>query len=165
MDRRYPSKRTKKQLKRDSEIAKQIIYLTDELGDEKQAFHFFIENQWKLSDSCYWQLLRSLWIVCGSQENIQDFKVLFNRKRPFQFHFMRPSDEEALKQLPAEIELYRAITGDDDCGVSWTSILEVAERFAEAQSRKIIKKVFKKKDIFAFLNSRSEHEFIILGGE
>ncbi|MBS7836460.1 hypothetical protein [Wohlfahrtiimonas chitiniclastica] len=165
MDRRYPPKRTRKQSKRDSKIAERVIYLTDVLGDEEQALSFFMENQWRLSDSCYWQILRSLWIACGSQENIKDFKVLFNRKRSFQFHFMTPSDEATLKKLPAEIELYRAITGDDDCGISWTSSLEVAERFAEAQCRQIIKKVFKKKDIFAFLNSRNEHEFIIWGGE
>jgi hypothetical protein len=62
--RPYPAL-SKKQKIKDSEIVKELCYLCDVLNEKDRAVQVFFENRYRLSDPCFWEMLRSMWIFNG----------------------------------------------------------------------------------------------------
>ena len=63
MTRRYP-KLKRKILERDSKIAKKIIKTWDNDHNSKEVLRIYTVENKNLSNERYWELLRTVWIVC-----------------------------------------------------------------------------------------------------
>jgi len=74
-------------------------------------------------------------------------------------YFMDEENKAEFDKLPDKIKVYR---GYDDCpyGFSWTLSKKIAEMFGS----NIREREVEKKDVFAYLNDRTEEEIIILDG-
>lgn len=153
---------SRKQLERDSEIAKELIYLADIRKDPRLLVGCFYENRNRLSHQRFWEFLKTVWISAGAPENYDMFRKLFSSKRPFKYHVMSPEEERFLASLPEEFTVYRVIRGPEDNGLSWTLDEEFAKEYAESTKREMITRVVKKHDVFAYFDRRGESEIVIL---
>lgn len=161
--RRYPDLKPK-QLARDSKIAKRLITSWDINKDPEIALNVFIKECSQLSDPRYWELLKSVWIISGSNDNKDVFRILMNSKRPFKHYFMSPEEKEVFDMLPETIICYRACNAKDgDGGFSYTLDYEYVEKYRELFDKKFIRQLkISKEKIFAFINRNAEEELIIL---
>jgi len=153
---------SRKQRARDSQIVKELVYLCDVANDKDRAVNVFFENKHRLSDPCFWEILRTMWIVNGKRENLLTFRRLFQLKRPFKLFIMTIEEENAFKELPDPVIAYRATAKVGDVGISWTLNHEFVERYAKAQGREIVERQFPKSRITAYFNRRGEQEIIVL---
>lgn len=159
--RRYPDLKQKQAL-RDSKIAKQIITAWDVNKSQEEVLRVFLKDNSQLSNPRYWELLKSVWIICGSLENQEVFRKLMSSTRPFKAYFMSPEEKEAFDNLPEEITAYRACNGDDK-GLSYTLSREYAEQYRDMYDKELIHvRKINKVEIFAFINRNAEEELIIL---
>lgn len=159
--RQFPAL-TKRQKIRDSQIVKELVYLCDVRNEKDRAFTLFFENKHRLSDPCYWEILRTMWIANGKRETLIAFRQMFQSKRPFKRFLMTIEEEKVFSELPDPITAWRAKTKVGDVGISWTLNREVAERFAKAYERVIIERQLPKSRITAYFNRRNEQEIIVL---
>jgi hypothetical protein len=162
MTRRKPVGLSKKQLWKDSQIAKELIYCADVLKDLNMEVRVFIRDRYRLSDQRYWELLKAVWIGCGSVKTYPIFRQLFESKRPFRQFLMSPEEEAFLRSLPSEITVFRAVKTGSDSGISWSLSREVCERMAKADGRSVIQRVVNTKDCLAYFNRRGEDEIIYI---
>lgn len=127
----------------------------------------FMEINGKFTDKDYWDSLNSIWT---DSENIHQnkflWKTFFKSNRKCKESFMSKEDLKFFKELPETITVYRGcIKGLNEDGYSYTTEREQAEWFANRFSNgepKVIELTVKKKDVFAYTNSRSENEIIIV---
>lgn len=160
--RRIPTFLTEKQKIRDAKIIAQIIRAGDVENDKDKVFRIFLNHRRLLSDPRYWEVLRTVWVLCGSVDNLKLFKALFNSNRRAKSWFMTPEDSKYLESLQFPVTLYRAYTTDEDNGISWTDDKEWCEEYARNFGRKIKTKTFERKDIYAYISRRGENEYLIL---
>lgn len=151
-----------KQLARDGKIAKQIIRAYDEGNDARKAKDIFFRKAKLLSNPRYWEVLRSVWVVAGTTENVEEFLPYFKSTRPCKGWFMTVEDAEALEKMSFPITVYRAYSQDKDPGISWTLDLEWCKGYAQARGCKVKSRTVERKDVFAYISRRGEEEFIIL---
>lgn len=162
MTRRYPNLR-KKVLERDSKIASKIIKAWDIDHDHEKALGIFLKEKDNLSPERYWELMRSVWIICGSNKTAPIFRKLMQSNKRSQFYFSSPEEVVELKKLPDEIKVYRAVSEKDDNGLSWTISKEYVEKYAKTFNKPIIlEKTVSKDEVFAFINRNNEYEIILL---
>lgn len=154
--------RSDKQKYRDSRITKRMIDLVDVERDYEKAVSVFIRRSEKLSDQAYWEMLRALWIACGERENYSTFKALFRANRGDRHYLMTDLDWRLYRSLPDSLVVYRAVHGDSDDGLSWSTSREFVESYAESKGRDVASKRVNKIDIFAYFNSRRENEIILI---
>lgn len=162
--RRNPTFLTKKQQERDWKIAKQIIHAWDVDFDKQKVMDIFLAKCHLLSDPRYWEMLRSVWIVCGSTDNASQFRKYFLANRRAKSWFMTPEDSEHLDSLNFPVTLYRAYNPDTptDEGISWTDDLEWCKEYAQIKGRIIKQQQFTRDEIYAYISRCGESEFIIL---
>ena len=153
----------KKVLMRDSKIASQLIKAWDIEHDENKVFSLFLKNNHLLSSQRYWELLRTVWIVCGNLENVESFRLLMKAHNKNKYCFSTPEESRLLREMPDVFTVYRACNNENDRGISWTYELKYAEYYKEVFNKKllIIKEV-NKSDVFALINRNKEFEIIIL---
>jgi hypothetical protein len=151
----------KKQIIKDSEIVKEITYLFDVLNEKDKAVDVFIENRYRLSDQCYWEMLRTMWIANGKGKYLLMFRQMFQTKRPFKKFLMTVEEEAVFNALPDPVTALRAVAVEDE-GISWTLSKEFAEQYAKHLRRTIVEKQFPKSRIVAYFNRRNEQEIIVL---
>tara|TARA_A100000164_G_C21812627_1_gene726305 strand:+ start:399 stop:938 length:540 start_codon:yes stop_codon:yes gene_type:complete len=152
-----------KVLQRDAKVAKQLINAWDNENNPDKVLAIFKKNQNKLSSQRYWELLRTVWIICGNIENISLFKVFFSSPKKNRYCFSTPEEHEALRMLPEIITVYRACNSTEDNGISWTTSREYAKYYAEAYNKKmILESKVDKKHVFALINRNKESEILIL---
>lgn len=161
MTRRYPELR-EKQRRRDSKIAKRMIMAHDQNNDPQKVFDVFKKEHKQLSHPRFWELLRSVWVATGSQAKLDDFLQWFNSSRPYRWYFSTPQEAERLRALDDPLTVYRAISGPEDKGISWTLSRRFAEQYAKDFKREIITQQVRKADVFALVERRGEEEIIIL---
>jgi hypothetical protein len=162
MTRRYPNL-PNKVLKRDSEIIKKIISAWDLENDADKVLSIYLKENKNLSDFRYWEVLRTVWILCGSIENADLFRKLMQSSRKQKYYFSTPEEAKFLRELPEEIEVYRATNKFNDNGLSWTLSKEYSEWYKTAyQKDKVISKIINKKQIFAYIERNLESEVVIL---
>lgn len=162
--RRNPTFLTKKQRERDCKIAKQIIQAYDVEFDKRKVMDIFFAKCHLLSDPRYWEMLRSVWTVCGSTDNANQFRKYFTANRRARSWFMTPEDSGYLDSLDYPVTLYRAYNPDTptDEGISWTDDLEWCRKYAQELGRTIKRQQFMREEIYAYISRRGESEFIIL---
>ncbi len=162
MTRRYPNL-PNKVLKRDAEIAKKLITAWDLENDQDKVMAIYLKENKNLSNERYWELLRTVWIICGSVDNADLFRGLMKANRKERFYFSTPEEAKFLRELPDKVEIYRATNDINDKGLSFTLSKEYAEYYKNAyQKELIITKIIDRKNIFAFVNRNLESEVIVL---
>ena len=159
--RMYPGL-SKKQKIKDSDIVKELCYLCDVLNQKDRAVEVFFENKHRLSDPCFWEMLRTMWIVNGKMENLETFRRLFQLKRPFKRFLMTTEEEKTFNELPDPVTAFRAPGRVGDPGISWTLNREFVERYAKSMKREKVEQQFPKSRITAYFNRRNEQEVIVL---
>lgn len=127
----------------------------------------FMEIQDKLSDKEYWETVNSIWTDSENiHQNKRTWKTLLKSSRKCKQSFMSDEDLKFFNELPETITVYRGcVEGLNEKGYSYTTEREQAEWFANRFSNgepKVIELTVKKKDVFAYTNSRSENEIIII---
>ncbi|WP_435416289.1 hypothetical protein [Polaribacter aestuariivivens] len=148
---------------RDSKIAKQIINAWDFEQDKEKVFKLFVKNCDKLSSQRYWELLRTVWIVCGNLENVGMFKLLMNAKKKKKYCFSTPEEAKLLREMPDEFKVYRACNEKDDGGISWTYSKDYAFYYKDAFNKKrVLEHTVKREDVFALINRNQEYEILLL---
>ncbi len=148
---------------RDSKIAKQIINAWDFEQDKEKVFKLFVKNCDKLSSQRYWELLRTVWIVCGSLETVGMFKLLMTAKKKNKYCFSTPEEAKLLREMPSEFKVYRACNESDDGGISWTYSKDYAFYYKDAFNKKrVLEHTVKKEDVFALINRNQEYEILLL---
>lgn len=162
MTRRYP-KLPNKVLKRDSEIVRKIITAWDLENDADKVLSIYLKESNNLSDERYWELLRTVWVICGSVENADLFRKLMQSSRKEKYYFSTPEEAKFLRELPDQVEVFRATNNINDNGLSWTLSKEYAEWYKTAyQKDKVISQVINKKQIFAYIERNLESEVVVL---
>lgn len=162
MTRRYPDLKDKVK-KRDNKISIQLIRAWDVERDAEKVLKIFLQNINKLSSYRYWELLRSVWIICGTVENSGMFKLLMNSKNPNKHYFSTPEEHEHLRQMPDEFTVYRACNDYNDGGLSWTTSLKYALKYREDFNKRFIdERRINKNHVFAYINRNNESEILIL---
>lgn len=162
MTRRYPDLKNKV-LARDSKIIKTIIHAWDVENDREKVLRLFIDKRDKLSDYRYWEIMRTVWIVCGGLNNIDVFRKLFQSNRKHKYYFSTPEEQARLKDMDDEMLVYRACNEENDGGVSWTLSKEYAHQYRKDFDKKmVISKMVLKEDIFALIERNAEEEILIL---
>ena len=85
-----------KQRMRDAKIVAQLIKAGDEEEDYAKVIDIFKRKYKLLSNPCYWDTLRTIWVLCGSTETSDMFRPFFRLKRPCRSWFMTPEDAAEL---------------------------------------------------------------------
>jgi len=162
MTRRYPKLKLKV-LMRDSNISKKLVKAWDFNHSQTEVLEIFVKEKKNLSDERYWELLRTVWILCGSIEYNDLFRLLMTSARKEQYYFSTPEEQKKLREMPELITIYRATTiAKDVKGLSWTLSKEYAEWYKNAYSKEtIISKQIRKDQIFAYINRNNEEEVIV----
>lgn len=160
--RRKPTFLTNKQQERDTKIVMQIARAHDVDEDADKLLDIFFSKCKFLSDPVYWEVLRSVWVACGSTELAAKFRPYFLSKRRARSWFMTVEDAAALDSMQFPIQLWRAYDDDDDPGISWTRDYQWCQKYAEIRGRQIKTAVFNRSDIYAYISRRGEEEFLIL---
>lgn len=105
---RTPFGLTKAKKRKDSEIAKELIYLLDVLHRPDLMLSAFYENRHRLSPQRYWDFLRTAWIAAGTVESVPLFREMFAAKKPWKQFLMSPEEEAELAALPESFTIWRA---------------------------------------------------------
>lgn len=162
MTRRYP-KLKQKVLIRDSKISEKIIHAWDIEHDSVKVLKIFLKEKNNLSDERYWEILRSVWIMCGTTENSNMFRELIKSNRKERYYFSTPEEQKKLRELPESFEVYRATNSKYDNGLSWTLSKEYVKRYSDMFAKNfIINKIINKNEIFAYIERNNESEIIII---
>lgn len=157
-----PTYLTDRQRERDAKIIRQIAMAHDVEGDAQKVLDIFFGKCRLLSNTAYWETLRTVWVAVGSTELTDRFLPYFRSTRGARSWFMTPEDTAALNSMTFPIRLYRAYDDDDDRGVSWTSNRDWCEKYAVLRGRRMKTAEFNRDDIYAYISRRGEDEFIIL---
>lgn len=162
MTRRYPKLR-KKVLLRDSKIVLKIARAWDIDCDQDKVLSIYLKEKDNLSHERYWELMRTVWIICGGLKNIETFKCLMKSLRPQKYYFSTHEEAQKLRNMKDEFAIYRATDKVNDGGLSWTTSLKYAEEYKKMFNKnEVIYTVVKKYDVFAYVERNKETEIIIL---
>lgn len=162
MTRRYPKLR-KKVLLRDSRIVLKLTRAWDLENDKEKVLAIYLKEKDKLSHERYWELMRTVWIICGSVENSELFKYLMESWRPQKHYFSTPEEAQKLREMDDGFTVYRATNDRNDGGLSWTTSLEYAKEYKEMHNKnEVIWMCIKKSDVFAYIERNNESEILII---
>lgn len=159
--RRNPTFLSEKQKARDAKIVRQIIHAYDVEFDKRKVMEIFFSKCHLLSDPRYWEVLRSVWVICGEYGATQ-FRPYFYADRRAKSWFMTPEDADYLDSLEYPVTLWRAYEYEEDGGISWTDDYEWCKDYAERKGRRIKEAEFCREEIYAYISRRGESEFLIL---
>ena len=153
-----------KQRMRDAKIVAQLIKAGDEEEDYAKVIDIFKRKYKLLSNPCYWETLRTVWVLCGSTETSDMFRPFFRLKRPCRSWFMTPEDAAELEAMAFPLTVWRAYdpSYNPDPGLSWTINREWCEGYANKKGRLIKSRQVSREEIFAYISRRGESEIIIL---
>lgn len=165
MTRRYPSL-PGKVLRRDSGIVSKIITSWEQYPkDTDRILQIFLKEHTNLSDERYWELMRTVWILCGNSNTAEKFINLMQSARKQRFYFSTPEEAAKLRAMPDFIKIWRATNDVKNKGISWTISFEYVRHFQQLFNKKIIVSgLVSKKDVFAFIERNNESEVLVLDG-
>ncbi|NLZ31345.1 MAG: hypothetical protein GX885_11515, partial [Methanomicrobiales archaeon] len=143
-----------------------IVRAWDIEKDKNKVLSIFQKENTSLSDERYWEILRTVWILCGSVDNVNLFRHYFASKRPQKHYFSTPEEAKRLREMPDEFKVYRATnaaTLTEDSGISWTLSYEYAVWYRDAYHKKFLQeRLIDKPQVFALIERNKEEEIIIL---
>ena len=147
---------------RDSRIVNEICLAWDLENNPQKVLDLFRRHHENLSDPCYWETLKCVWMVSGRTDNAGEFRRWMKSSRPYRRFFMTPEEEKRLERMSFPLTVYRACSGDDK-GISWT----ISESFANwfqtnYRKERIDRKEVRREDVFAYIDRRGEDEIILL---
>lgn len=178
MTRRYPDL-PKKVLIRDSKIVERLVHAYDVEKDLDKTLALYLKECKNLSDERYWELMRTVWVICGNSDNADVFRGLMKSKRKQRYYFSTPEEAKFLRELPEMFTVYRAtnmfksyegyeksflvVPDESDKGISWTLDTKYAEKFKQMYNKQyIIHRQVNRADVFAYIERNLESEIIIL---
>jgi hypothetical protein len=145
--------------KRDSDFAKKMIQLQD---NPEEILNLFLKEHKNLSDYRYWEILRTIWIICGATDRLSLFLPLFTSKRKQRYCFSTPEEAKKLRELPEPLNVFRA-TNEGQSGISWTIDKNYALHFQQMFNKDFIEERWvSKKEVFALIDRNNEAEILIL---
>ena len=147
----------------DAEIAKHLSVYGNDRSSE--AIRYFTTHCGNLTNYGYWFLLSTLWVWAGDvNSNLDLWRNLFSSDRPDKkISLMKPDELREFKGLPNKVTVYRAMIPNKCDGISYTTSVETAFRFARRHiSQFILTGRIKKHDIAALFTRRGENEILIL---
>lgn len=145
----------------DSDIASKLLNMENNVSS---AVKYFRNNQQYLSNYAYWFILSVMWVKDAEAAELECWKRLFRSDRPDRIRcIMKPSEIEALKQLPDLITAYRAHRPGETDWISYTTDIDVARKFAgRHKTDGIVEYQIRKHDVFAFFTRRQESEILLM---
>lgn len=162
MTRRYPDL-PKKVLVRDSEITKKLIKAWDVEHDQAKVLDIYMKEKDNYSPERYWEMMRTVWILCGNVENSDTFRKLMRSGKRSRYYFSTPEEQKRLREMPESFIVYRATNDPEDGGLSWTLSKEYAEHYKNMYDKKwVITKHVNKSEVFALIERNQEEEILIL---
>jgi hypothetical protein len=162
MTRRYPDLPRKKLIS-DSKICGRLVAAWDVAHDQNKVFDIWRKENKNLSNERYWELLRTVWVLCGSTARVPEFLTWFNSKRTMRHFFSTPEEHKRLREMPVFLTVYRAANEEIDGGIAWTLNLKYAEYYQEAyQKKQIYTRQIAKPEVFALIERNNEEEVLIL---
>jgi len=124
-----------------------------------------------LIDGEYWNIAGWLWTDTENQwQYLSEWQDVLSSERGQKECFMNKKENEFLKSMPDEVEIYRGcFEGINDEGLSWTLDKSIAEMFSQHRNFKrkddwesiILSQTVSKEDIFAVKLGRKESEVIL----
>ena len=124
----------------------------------------FLDIQSELTDREYWRLLAEVWIDAeGVGYNRLAWLRLFSSSRSHKHELMTPEEHAVFDALPEQVRVYRGAPLKHARGMSWTTALEVAERFARTSSSDgmVHTTTIPKAKAIAYLDGRKESEIVL----
>ena len=143
-----------------------VLRWEKELGNEWSNWLPQLYNLWNNeddSDTMSFFLMEAYISFNGSCNNdmVREMFEYSNQKL-----LMDNEDKEFYNSLPNEITIYRAQNNDgNELGFSWTTSLEVAEKFKNRCNGVIYTATINKEEIKCATNARNEFEVIVLDVE
>lgn len=127
----------------------------------------FMEKMNFLTDRKYWKILGEIWVDSENiWQNLPKWKKLLKAERSSKYLFMEGDDYKMFKTLPERITAYRGyVPNQNENEISYTLEKENAEWFAKRYWKKngqIKELSVPKEKIFAYINTRTEKEVIII---
>lgn len=144
----------------DSRIVSELI------ANEKtpKQFEILDREAYRMTDSCYWFCLSTLWVASSEIAGLEDWKRLFSVKRPNKaISLMKPDELKALAKLPNKIEVFRAHREGETDWIAYSTNPRIAINFANRYGvSEITVGRVKKHDVTALFLRRGEQEVIVL---
>ena len=161
MTRRFPNL-PQKVLRRDSEIVKKIMFAWDLEHDKEKVLSIYLKEHKNLSDERYWELMRTVWVLCGGLDNVETFKKLMKSNRKQKHYFSTPEESKKLRELPENFIVYRACNLENDNGISWTLSRDYAAYYQTTFDKShILSRKIEKKEVFALIDRNLESEIVL----
>ncbi len=162
MTRRHPDLPVKV-LKRDSEIVRKLMVAWDLEHNQQKVLDIYLKEKDNLSPERYWEMMRTVWVLCGSVENSRTFRELMLSGKRSRYYFSTPEEQKRLREMPETFDVYRATNYDGDGGLSWTLSREYAEHYMKMYGKDtVITRHIDKKEVFALIERNQEEEILIL---
>ncbi len=159
--RRMPNLKEKQKI-RDSKIAKRLVAAWDDRQDKDEVFNIWLKEHNQLSDPRYWEMLKTVWILCGSVILAPIFRNFMKSPRGYKSYFMTPEEKAYFDSLPDELTLYRAHNHADN-GIAYTLSLSYAVTYQKMYNKALMEtRQVKKSECFAYINRNAESEIIVL---
>lgn len=117
----------------------------------------------RLTDSEYWELLRSIWIDTElPNQRRRIWLELFNAPRTNRDRLMDNESRARFDSLPDPVRIYRGCSPKYARGMAWTTDIDTAAWFAHRLGGNLIlTAVHPKGKVLAFFNGRNESEVVI----
>lgn len=163
MTRRYPDL-PGKVLRRDSKIVEKIVRIGNDGRNDQAVFDLFVKESSNLSDYRFWELLRTVWILAGKMERLDQFRKWFTSDRKQRYYFSTPEEAKRVREMKYPVTVYRATNNENDGGFSWTLDMAYAERYKQMFDKKYIiaRTINSKDEIFALIERNNEEEILII---
>lgn len=131
---------------------------------KNQQMDYFLSIKNHLTDYAYWQMLTTMWVNESTIYSIDGWKNLFLAKRANRLvSIMKPDELALFKKLPNKLNLYRAHSGNELDGISYTLDPKTAIKFARMKKvNEIVEYKVKKHDCYALFLRREESEILCL---
>jgi hypothetical protein len=114
-------------------------------------------------DACYWLIVATGWIACGSQRDAEAVWLpLFRSRRASRWKMMKPPDRRRWRALPATVTVHRAVRNGEDVSraLAWSLNKAVCARLWP--ERRIVTRKVPKERVAAYWTRRGEAEILIL---
>ncbi len=158
-----------KVLKRDANVMSKLTFIwgqvTENNADEmrQKLFDMYLKEVKALSDERYWELLHTIWLLCGTDERVPKFRELFRSGRPERYCFMTKGEAKKLRIMEFPVRVFQAA---DKAGaiMSWSTDLNFTQLYKEKNQKEFIfhRDIEYRHEIFALIDRGGDEEEIII---
>lgn len=159
----------KKVLRRDTKVLDKLTFIWGQVTEinaddmRQKLFDMFLHEKVTLSDERYWEVLRTIWLLCGTDERVPKFRELFRSTRPERYCFTTKEEAKKLRTMELPVRVFQAA---DKAGsiMSWTTDLTFAAVYKDKHKKEFIfhRDIEYRHEIFALIDRGGEEEEIII---